>query len=141
MSARDHSKTSLQDPASARPVGLLSCVLGGNGVGSSACVDDVLFVLGHGTSQLRSHNVEQLISEGADSVKVTLHFARISTALAVHSRENSAEPEHSLTASRAFSSSNSNSLTYSLNGRIKSKADTLAAISAFCGCDMSCPDR
>jgi chromosome segregation ATPase len=140
-SLSDHSKRSLQDPEPARPVGLLSCILGGNGVGKSACVDAVLFVLGHGASQLRSHKVEQLISEGADSVKVTLHFARISTARSAHSHDGSAESEQRLTACRAISSSNSSSSTYSLNGRVKSKADTLAAISAFCGCDMSCPDK
>jgi AAA15 family ATPase/GTPase len=140
-SLSDHSKRSLQDPGPARPVGLLSCILGGNGVGKSTCVDAVLFVLGHGASQLRSHKGEQLISEGADSVKMTLPFSRISTALSVYRRESNAEPEHRLTASRALMSSYSSSSTYSQNCRVKSKADTLAAISAFCGCDMSCPDK
>jgi chromosome segregation ATPase len=105
----------------------LSCILGGNGVGKSAYVDAVRFVLSHGASQLRLHKVEQLISEGADSVKVTLHFARIGTTRSAHGRDGSAELEQRLAASRAVSSSNSSISTYSLKGRVKSKADTLAA--------------
>jgi RecF/RecN/SMC N terminal domain len=140
-SLSDHSNRPQDPDEPARPLGLLSCILGGNGVGKSACVDAVLFVLGHGASQLRSHKVEQLISEGADFVKVTLHFARISTTPPGYRRDGNAEPKQRLTASRAVSSSNSSSSTYSLNGKVKSKADTLAAISAFCGCDMASPDK
>jgi hypothetical protein len=63
---------------------------------AKAYVDAVLFILGHGTSQLRSHKVE-LISEGADTVKVTLNFARISAMQSAYSRDGSPEPEQRLT--------------------------------------------
>jgi chromosome segregation ATPase len=67
--------------------------LGGNGVGKSACVDAVLFVLGHSAKYLKSNEVEQLVSVCANSVKATLHFTHMNTMRSADSREGIAESE------------------------------------------------
>jgi predicted ATP-dependent endonuclease of OLD family len=66
----------------------LSCILGGNGVGKSAYVDAVRFILSHGASQLRLHKAEQLMlpypskselqrSRGTATSVQTRHFGKL----------------------------------------------------------------
>eukprot|EP00953_Heterococcus_sp_UTEX-ZZ885_P007822 4702-Heterococcus_DN1.PRE.4 len=57
------------------------------------------------------------------------------------SRNGSAEPEQRWPHLQQSVAASSSSSTYSRNDRVKSKADTLAAISAFSECDIASPGK